>query len=87
MKYVKWIEGGTYGSQAAKEAVQHPEREQLAGGERREHGWKAQTHINKFNFHLIKLIFIMYNTDYWVPFIAQKMIKRLFTGVKFFICK
>ena len=59
MKYVKWIEGGTYGSQAAEEAVQHPEREQLAGGERREHGWKAQTHKNKFNFHLIKLIFIM----------------------------
>ena len=44
-------------------------------------------HTNKFNFHLIKLIFIMYNTDYWVLFIAQKMIKRLFTGVKFFICK
>ena len=36
------IEGGTYGGKAFEEALQHPERERLAEGERRKHGWKAQ---------------------------------------------
>ena len=35
-------EGGAYGGQVAEEALQHPECQRLAEGERRKYGWKAK---------------------------------------------
>ena len=32
--------GGAYGGQVAEEALQHPECQRLAEGERRKYGWK-----------------------------------------------